>query len=286
VARPKIEWTDPQLRAIMSALAALDRDFPLDNDRFLDGLLDEVRMVAGRLYGATTFTRLLRDVGPQIGVNRNPSSRTLQKAIARAQALAPTPQAGPTADAPAIDVLALRRALEPVVRDALVPLHALLAQQHGAQSTRHVDNAGGDGTGDTAGQRLRLQLAEASLADAHARVRRLEEENAQLRREAAQAEARATVGETRIAALLEELHRTIAASASGADALAKVAGQLAGTERFLKSQNDAVRLQASAEADALRRQVTQLRERVDHLVLDNDQYRRALASQRGNPPAR
>ncbi|MFB9124569.1 hypothetical protein ACFFYR_15915 [Paraburkholderia dipogonis] len=62
-----------------------------------------------------------------------------------------------------------------------------------------------------------------------------------------------------------------------------MAGQLAGTERFLKSQNDAVRLQASAEADALRRQVTQLRERVDHLLLDNDQYRRTLSSrQPGN----
>ncbi|MFC6951162.1 hypothetical protein E2553_37795 [Paraburkholderia dipogonis] len=283
MARPKIEWTDTQLRAIMSALATLDRDFPLDNDRFLDALIDEVRMLTGRLYGATTYSRLLRDVAPQIGVSRNPSSRTLQKAIGRAQSLAPTPAAGIAEAGPVVDVLAWRRALEPVVRDALAPMHALLAQQQVRQSAPRLDDDGAGATGDAAAQRLRLQLAEASLADAHARVSRLEEENGHLRREAAQAEARATVSETRIAGLLEELHRTIAASAGGAGALAKVAGQLAGTERFLKSQNDAVRLQASAEADALRRQVTQLRERVDHLLLDNDQYRRTLSSrQPGN----
>jgi hypothetical protein len=276
VARPKIEWTDTQLGAIMRALAALDRDFPLDNDRFLDALIDEVRTLTGRLYGATTYTRLLRDVAPQMGVKRNPSSRTLQKAIARAQSLAPAGSASVGEDAPAVDVLALRRALEPVVREALVPLHALLAQQHDLQATRPGDD--GVGAGDTAAQGLRLQFAEASLADAHARLRCLEEENGRLRREAAQAEARATVAETRIAGLLEDLQRTIAESATGADALAMVAGQLAGTERFLKSQNDAVRLQASAEADALRRQVAQLRERVDHLLLDNDQYRRALST--------
>jgi hypothetical protein len=277
VARPKIEWTDTQLRAIMSALAALDRDFPLDNERFLDALIDEIRTLTGRLYGATTYSRLLRDVAQQIGVNRHPSSQTLQKAIGRAQALAPSPAMGNAEAGPTVDVLAWRRALEPVVRDALVPLHALLAQQQGTQPAPRP----GAEVGGAAAQLLRLQLAEASLADADARVRRLEEENARLRREAAQAEARATVAETRIAGLLEDLHRTIAASASGAGALAKAAGQLAGTERFLKSQNDAVRLQASAEADALRRQVTQLRERVDHLLLDNEQYRRTLS---GRPP--
>ncbi|WP_208328636.1 hypothetical protein [Paraburkholderia sp. BL6665CI2N2] len=58
----------------------------------------------------------------------------------------------------------------------------------------------------------------------------------------------------------------------------KTAAQLAGTERFLKMQNDAVRLQASGEADALRAQNSQLRERIDHLLLEVDQYRRTLSS--------
>jgi len=64
--------------------------------------------------------------------------------------------------------------------------------------------------------------------------------------------------------------------ASGAS-LARAADQLTGTERFLKAQNDAVRRQVSAEADAVRAQNRQMRERIDHLLLANDQYRRTLA---------
>jgi len=48
--RPRIEGNDAQLRAIMGALAALDRDFPLDNARFLDGLVAAVRAITGRVY--------------------------------------------------------------------------------------------------------------------------------------------------------------------------------------------------------------------------------------------
>lgn len=43
-------------------------------------------------------------------------------------------------------------------------------------------------------------------------------------------------------------------------------------------QNDAVRLQAGGEADALRAQNGQLRERIDHLMLEVDQYRRTLST--------
>ncbi|EIM98673.1 hypothetical protein WQE_22933, partial [Paraburkholderia hospita] len=53
--RPRIEWSDAQLRAIMAALAALDRDFPLDNARFLDGLVASVRAITSRVYGAMTY---------------------------------------------------------------------------------------------------------------------------------------------------------------------------------------------------------------------------------------
>ncbi|MDN7176977.1 hypothetical protein M0D69_02870 [Caballeronia sp. SEWSISQ10-4 2] len=46
----------------------------------------------------------------------------------------------------------------------------------------------------------------------------------------------------------------------------------------MKLQNDSVRLQATAEADVLRRHVKQLQECVDHLLVDNDQYQRALVA--------
>ncbi|WP_208545905.1 hypothetical protein [Paraburkholderia steynii] len=63
-----------------------------------------------------------------------------------------------------------------------------------------------------------------------------------------------------------------------AESLARAAGQLAGTEKFLKAQNDAGQPQASAKADVPRTQHQQLRERIDRLIVDNDRYRRARQS--------
>ncbi|MDR6413058.1 hypothetical protein [Paraburkholderia terricola] len=281
MSRPRLNWPDAQLREILGAIVARDRDFPLDNARFLDSLVDDVRAVTGRLYGATTYARLLRDLSAMTGVTRRPSTTTIQKAIARAQALAPI-HVGQTdgAGSALSDAHMVRRSLEPVMRDAIAPLMAQMSARLATQMERLDDVREGDTVAARTEPGLRLQLAEASLADAHARVGLLEQDNARLRRDLGQAEMRASIAETRIAGLLDELHQAITNAGSGSAALAKVADQLQGTERFLKAQNDAVRLQASSEAEALRHQVTQLRERVDHLLLENDQYRRTLAVQR------
>ncbi|QCP54497.1 hypothetical protein FAZ95_37005 [Trinickia violacea] len=135
---------------------------------------------------------------------------------------------------------------------------------------------------------LHLQRVQTSLDEARTRVRRLEKENGRLRRELGQTEARAVMAETRVTTLVDELQRTIAASAAGAEALAQTAKRLEGTERFLDAQNDAIRQQATAEADSLRRKVEQLREQNRHLQIDNDQYLRSLAASQsdkrsGNP---
>ena len=104
---------------------------------------------------------------------------------------------------------------------------------------------------------------------------------------AAQA-ARDLTGE-HVNAMLADLRQTIAASGRDVASLARAARQLVRTEKFLTARNDAVRRHASAEANALRTQNRQLRERVDQLVLDNDRYRRTLgnrASQDGKPPSK
>lgn len=281
MARSSLSWSNAQMRLIVSGIDQCNRAFPTDNARFLDGVIDEIRTVTGRLYGAKTYARLIDAVPASMTVTRRPSVTTIQKAIARAQALAPAAlsadenvSAAPTS---AFDVHTLRRAVEPVVRDALGPVHELLAQLLATKSSSSGE-AGACPAGD---QTMHARLTQTALEDAHARVRRLEEDNGRLRREAGHAEARATIAETRITQLLEGLHGTIAESADGARALGKVAEQLRGTEQFLKLQNDSVRLQATAEADALRRQVKQLQERIDLLLLDNDQYRRALVEKGG-----
>jgi hypothetical protein len=270
--RPRIEWDDTQLRLIMSGIERYDWQFPQDNARFLDAVIHEIRIVTGRLYGVSTYVRLL---GVTAAVTRRPGTTTIQKAIDRAQALKPaTLPDGGKSDTATSDVHTLRRAVEPVVRDALAPVQEMLAQLL-ATRLSPGDGAGATPTGD---QTMHARLTQTALEDAHARVHRLEEDNGRLRRELGHAEARALIAETRIAQLLGELHSAIAESATGARALGKVAEHLRGTEQFLKLQNDTVRLQATAESDALRRHVKQLQERVDHLLLDNDQYRRALVA--------
>jgi predicted nucleic acid-binding Zn-ribbon protein len=170
---------------------------------------------------------------------------------------------------------AQRASLAPLVRElareSVGPVHALLAR------LERLDTGGGQ-----AGQ---LQLTTVALQDAHGRIQRLETQLAELRGELGAARAARDLANVHVSRMLEDLHRAIAAAGQDTQSLARAAGQLAGTEKFLKAQNDAVRLQAAAEADALRTQNRQFRERIDHLVLDNDQYRRALGNRANGKPA-
>nr|WP_289814901.1 hypothetical protein [Paraburkholderia caribensis] len=202
-------------------------------------------MLTGRLFGATAYDNLLRNIGPQAGVARRPSSATIQQAVARAHALAPgAPPRDITGGAaaaqpvgmPAFAVDAMRQTLAPVVRDALAPLHAMLAagSGHGAAGTPDAD---------TRGRETELVLTRAALEDAHARIRRLEAELGEVRRELGAAQAARDLAGEHVNAMLAELREAIVASGHDGASLARAADQLAGTERFLKAQNDAVRLQ-------------------------------------------
>jgi hypothetical protein len=151
-----------------------------------------------------------------------------------------------------LDADALRGALAPLVRELL---RESIAPVHGRQ----------------------LPLTTAALEDAHARIRQLEKEMGELRRELGAAQAARDLAGEHVNAMFADLREAIAASGRDAESLARAAGQLTRTERYLKAQNDALRLQVSAEAEALRTQNRQLRERIGHLIVDNDRYRRAIA---------
>jgi hypothetical protein len=43
----------------MSGIERYDRQIPQDNARFLDAVIDEIRIVTGRLYGVSTYVRLV-----------------------------------------------------------------------------------------------------------------------------------------------------------------------------------------------------------------------------------
>lgn len=220
--RPRIEWTDTQLGQILAALPALDRDTREDNARFLDGLIAEVRTATGRLYGATAYDRLLRQVAPQAGVERRPSSATVQAAVLRAQSLAAQPEARSATAA---------RAKNP---------RSKKAQRGGAQKAvrngvqRAVQNA------DTAigADALQLQLTQAALADAHARIVRLEEDAAQLRRALGRAEAARDLAGKHVNAMLEGLHDAIAGSGASAAALTQALARFEGAQRAATTRTE------------------------------------------------
>lgn len=274
------------MRDIMAAIRAAHQSHPSDNDRFLDALIAQIAAVTGRLYGQSTYDRLIRSTLGVEHVTRRPSAPTIQKAIARAQASGASAAAGRAEAAPPLahwdgaapEGPALHRVVELAVRDAVAPLQAAVANLAEAIRLKTLSPTAGPGL------EFQLQLAQASLQEAHARMRRLDDELAQLRRELGAAEARAQTADTRVATMFADVLGALGASASGAQALAGIAHRLEGTERFLKQQNDAVRLQASAEADGLRRQNQQLRDQMSHLQLENDQYRRALTAQRRASP--
>jgi hypothetical protein len=267
----------------MTAIAQYDRQFPDDNARFLDALIDEVRVITGRIYGVSSYVRLLDHAGPAVGVTRRPSNTTIQKAIDRAQTATrePTPHDdAPEPDAGALELPLLRRALEPMLRDVMASVPAVLEQM----LHQHASGAAATMSPAAAEQAFALELAQASLDDARRRMRALEDEAARLRRELGSAETRAAMAEARIATLLEDIHRTIRESAAGVEALAQAAQRLEGTEQYLKRQHDAVRRQATAEVEGLRERNKQLAERVDQLMIENAQYRRVVSAQRRGGP--
>ncbi|WP_211708846.1 hypothetical protein [Paraburkholderia aspalathi] len=78
--RQRLTWTDAQVHTLLAALPGFDRDFPQDNAAFLDTLIAELRLIAGRIYGATTYDTILRTFAPKAGIVRRPSSATIQQA--------------------------------------------------------------------------------------------------------------------------------------------------------------------------------------------------------------
>ncbi|OUL79498.1 hypothetical protein CA603_33360, partial [Paraburkholderia hospita] len=179
-------------------------------------------------------------------------------------------------DAGAVGVPLAAPLARELVRGANAPVHALLARQASPAQGGYAEEH-------------QLQLATVALEDPHGRIRQLEKEMGELRRELGAAQAARDLAGEHVNAMLVDLRQTIAASGRDVESLARAARQLVRTEKFLTAQNDAARLQALAEADALRTQNRQLRERVDQLVLDNDRYRRTLrnrASQDGKPPSK
>jgi hypothetical protein len=233
VARPRISFTDAQMRGMIPAAEAADRNAaPGDNGRFLDEFIVGVARCTGRIYGQSTYERLLE----AFLIRRRPSAQTWSKAIHRAHAsgialTAPTPE--PTT------ALTLR-----VDQQFLVPAVATPAPQ--IAISQQIPND------ELLELKARVQVAESALRDAYARISGLEAQRASLLDRATTAEAAARVAGEQIENERTEHAAQTQALADQLGELSASVTRLSGLERHLLLQTDALRQDLSQQRDLYR----------------------------------
>lgn len=116
---------------------------------------------------------------------------------------------------------------------------------------------------------LVTRFTRTALTDAYSGMSRVEQDNRRLKRELDLAEAAASIALTAIAQLHEDFHGASAEPSSGARKLANVAVPSRG-RAISKTPKPLSRVWGLAPS----RQVKQLQDRGDHLLLGNNQYRR------------
>ncbi len=259
MARPSQQFSDEQLRQITEAIRQLDVAFPHDNGVFLDEVIDAVRQITRRVYGARRYGNWLVDAG----ISRRPSNTTLQKAVDRARG---------RVDGGAV---ALTDRVEPWPI-SWVPAETGTRTERSTRATRDLVASraiGSPGAGaEWMEARIRADVAERALEHEVARNRQLQAAMADLERRLGEALVSAPIaapgltGET--LQRLQQTFETVSRLEGAADALA-------GTERFLRLQNDAVRQQTQNEAEQLRQRIRALEAEAVQLRTQLEAYRRA-----------
>ncbi|WP_247568519.1 DNA-binding protein [Ralstonia solanacearum] len=259
MARPSQQFSDEQLRQITEAIRQLDVAFPHDNGVFLDEVIDAVLQITRRVYGARRYGNWLVDAG----ISRRPSNTTLQKAVDRARGRV---EGG---------AVALTDRVEPWPI-SWVPAETGTRTERSVRATRDLVASraiGSPGAGaEWMEARIRADVAERALEHEVARNRQLQAAVVDLERRLGEALVSAPIaapgltGET--LQRLQQTFETFSRLEGAADALA-------GTERFLRLQNDAVRQQTQNEAEQLRQRIRALEAEAVQLRTQLEAYRRA-----------
>ncbi|ATJ89217.1 DNA-binding protein [Ralstonia solanacearum] len=261
MARPSQQFSDEQLQQITEAIRQLDVAFPHDNGVFLDEVIDAVRQITRRVYGARRYGNWLVDAG----ISRRPSNTTLQKAVDRARARGRV-EGG---------AVVLTDMVEPWPIP-WVPAETGTRTERSARATRDLVASRAIGSPAAGAEwmeaRIRADVAERALEHEVARNRQLQAAMADLERRLGEALVSAPIaapgltGET--LQRLQQTFETVSRLEGAADALA-------GTERFLRLQNDAVRQQTQNEAEQLRQRIRALEAEAVQLRTQLEAYRRA-----------
>lgn len=261
MARPALHFSNEQQQRILEAIRRLDIAFPHDNAVFLDELIDAVHAVTRRIYGARRYSQWLAEAG----VTRRPSNMTLQKAVNRAHGRSGRGLGGtPDTVEPWPIPWTAAETCTPVMSSA----HAS-REERDRVASRAI---GAPGAGaEWMEARIRAEVAERALEHEAARNRQLQAAMADLERRLGEALATAPAVSPKLTdSTLERIEQTIETVAR----LEGAASALAGTERFLRLQNDAVRQQTQNEAEQLRQRIRTLEAEVAQLRTQLDAYRR------------
>ncbi len=261
MARPGLQFSTEQQQRIVEAIRRLDVTFPHDNAVFLDELIDAVQAVTRRIYGARRYVQWLAEAG----VGRRPSNTTIQKAVDRARRRGES--GGVTTEA--VEPWPIPWA--PAETGTLRPATDRAAREERDRVASRAIGAPGAGA-EWMEARIRAEVAERALEHEAARNRQLQAAMADLERRLGEALATGPVISPRLTdTTLERIEQTI----ETVSRLEGAASALAGTERFLRLQNDAVRQQTQNEADQLRQRIRALEAEVSQLRAQIDAYRRA-----------
>lgn len=262
MARPGLHFSAEQQQRIVEAIRRLDVAFPHDNAVFLDEVIEAVQTVTRRVYGARRYVQWLTEAR----VRRRPSNTTLQKAVDRARGRDGAVSGG-VADA--VEPWPIPLVLAETGTLSATPGHS--AREERNRIASRAIGAPGAGA-EWMEARIRAEVAERALEHEAARNRQLQAAMADLERRLGEALATAPTTPPKLTdATLERLEHTI----DTVTRLEGAASALAGTERFLRLQNDAVRQQTQNEADQLRQRIRTLEAEVTQLRAQIDAYRRA-----------
>ncbi|WP_296223785.1 DNA-binding protein [Ralstonia sp. UBA689] len=259
MARPGLRFSTEQQQRIVESIRRLDVAFPHDNAVFLDEVIEAVHTVTRRVYGARRYAQWLVEAG----VSRRPSNTTLQKAVDRARGRG--------------DALG-SQGTEAVEPWPIPWTHAEMGTHERVSAREERDRVasraiGAPGAGaEWVEARIRAEVAERALEHEAARNRQLQAAMADLERRLGEALAVAPAVPPKLTdTTLERLEQTF----ETVSRLEGAASALAGTERFLRLQNDAVRQQTQNEAEQLRQRIRTLEAEVTQLRIQIDAYRRA-----------
>lgn len=262
MARPGLHFSTEQQQRIVEAIRRLDAAFPHDNAVFLDEVIEAVQSITRRVYGARRYVQWLAEAG----VHRRPSNTTLQKAVDRARGRS---EAASDVAADAVEPWPIPWEHAETGTLSATPGHSM-REVRDRIASRAI---GAPGAGaEWMEARIRAEVAERALEHEAARNRQLQAAMADLERRLGEALATAPATPPKLTdAMLERLEQTI----DTVTRLEGAASALAGTERFLRLQNDAVRQQTQNEADQLRQRIRALEAEVAQLRTQIDAYRRA-----------